>query len=131
MVLGWFEKHSGISWVITLIGAIAIFYISTLNFGPGTGVTSNLSILYHFFAFFSFALFLQISSLKGQNRYNIFILVVIISILYGISDELHQYFVPWRTCSIFDAGIDTLGILLASMIYLIRIKYIEVTKIYK
>ena len=34
-----------------------------------------------------------------------------ICIIYAISDEIHQYFVPGRSCSIIDIGIDTLGIL--------------------
>ena len=32
-----------------------------------------------------------------------------IVILYGISDEYHQSFVPGRTASIFDVGLDLVG----------------------
>ncbi len=122
MVVVWFERHSKISWVITVFGAIAIFYISTITFGPGTPKTNLLSIFYHFFAFFFFALFLQISSLKGQRRYSLFVIAFSLAVLYGISDELHQYFVPGRSCNLFDVRTDTLGIMLASMIYLVRIE---------
>ena len=34
-----------------------------------------------------------------------------ICVLYAISDEIHQYFVPGRSCSPADVGIDTLGAL--------------------
>lgn len=122
MVVGWFERHSKISWVITIFGAIAIFYISTITFGPGTPKTNLLSIFYHFFAFFFFALFLQISSLKGQKKYLVFIIAFSLAVLYGISDELHQYFVPGRSGNLFDVRTDILGIMLASMIYLVRIE---------
>ena len=34
---------------------------------------------------------------------------IIICILYAISDEIHQIFVPGRSCQIMDMTIDTLG----------------------
>ena len=42
---------------------------------------------------------------------------IIICILYAISDEIHQIFVPGRSCQIMDMTIDTLGSLLG--IYLL------------
>lgn len=39
--------------------------------------------------------------------------------LYGLSDEIHQYYVPGRTSSLYDVGADLLGATLA--VYLIRI----------
>jgi len=47
---------------------------------------------------------------------------LIFGIIYGISDELHQAFVPYRTVSGFDVFMDGLGALLGSLIQpLIRI----------
>jgi VanZ family protein len=43
---------------------------------------------------------------------------VIFSILYGISDEIHQLFVVGRVCSVEDVMINTLGILWATIIYI-------------
>jgi VanZ family protein len=34
---------------------------------------------------------------------------VLYSALYGLIDEVHQYFVPGRTCSILDLTVDLLG----------------------
>jgi len=34
---------------------------------------------------------------------------VVIASLYGVSDELHQYFVPGRSCDVFDWLADTGG----------------------
>ena len=42
-------------------------------------------------------------------------LAILISALYAVTDEVHQYFVPGRACRIFDIAIDTLG---ASFAYL-------------
>ena len=126
----WFEKHNKTSWVITIIGATAIFYISSLSF-KGGGAPGIMSILYHILAFFFFALFLLISLVKGREKYSLFILGIIISVAYGISDEIHQFFVPGRYSSFSDVGFDSIGILFASMIYFISVKYKEVRKISK
>lgn len=46
-----------------------------------------------------------------------FILTVVITSLYGVSDEFHQSFVPGRTPDVFDWMTDTLGALLACAFY--------------
>ena len=40
----------------------------------------------------------------------------IIGVLYAVSDELHQLFVPGRHASVTDVGIDAAGILLALLV---------------
>lgn len=50
----------------------------------------------------------------------VFILTVVITSLYGISDEFHQSFVPGRTPDVYDWITDTLGALLACAFYLWR-----------
>ena len=122
-MLKWFERNNKISWAITIFGAIAIFYLSSLTFSGEVGKPNILAILYHFFAFFCLAFFLFISSTKGKEKYLIFFLAIFISIFYGLFDEIHQFFVPGRYCSFFDVVVNTTGILFASMIYFISIKY--------
>ncbi len=126
-MISWFEKHNKISWAITILIAIGIFYISSLTFAPGpSGKESILPTLYHILAFFFLTLFLFIASLK--NRKEPFILVIFIVLLYAILDEVHQFFVPGRTCSIFDVFLDNSGIIFASLIYFIaRIKHFKNT----
>lgn len=120
-MIKWFEKHNKISLLITFLGAISIFYISSLQFTGGKG-TSYLSIVYHFCVFFLLALFFHISILRGNINNKIFTLTIILTILYAISDEFHQFFVPGRACTLFDVFIDTLGILCASMSYFILLR---------
>tara|TARA_Y100000034_G_scaffold54708_1_gene66998 strand:- start:6752 stop:7129 length:378 start_codon:yes stop_codon:yes gene_type:complete len=121
-MISWFEKYNKISWIITIIIAIIIFYISSITFDSGSGGSNLNSIFYHITAFFFFALFLSISSIKGEKK-NLIFLVFIISIIYGILDESHQFFVPGRHFSISDILLDTAGISLASLFYMISIKY--------
>jgi len=45
------------------------------------------------------------------------ILSVVLSSLYGVSDEIHQYFVPFREADLLDVLADTLGGILGVYIY--------------
>ncbi len=46
-------------------------------------------------------------------------------ILYAISDEIHQFFVPGRSCRIFDVFVDTCGLITGITFYIIIIKIIN------
>ena len=41
-----------------------------------------------------------------------------VGIAYGLSDEIHQYFVPFRTFSLFDWLADTIGVILGILIFM-------------
>jgi len=45
------------------------------------------------------------------------ILSVLLSSLYGISDEIHQYFVPYRDADLIDVLADMLGGIMGVYIY--------------
>ncbi len=124
-MLNWFEKHSKISWFVTIVIASTIFYVSSLTFKPETGGAIGVrAIFYHFLIFFLLSFFLSISLIKGANK-NIFFIILSmpLAIIYGISDEIHQYFVPGRFASIKDIILDTFGILSASFLYIISLYY--------
>ena len=42
-------------------------------------------------------------------------------ILYAVSDEVHQYFVPGRSCRLFDVGVDSTGILFGAALFLLTV----------
>lgn len=54
-----------------------------------------------FFAFFSYD--------KIKNGRYKYMYILIFCLLYAVSDEIHQYFVPGRACRVFDVTIDFLG----------------------
>jgi len=121
--LSWFEKHNKISWTVTIILAIAIFYISSITFEGEFATGNNLySIIYHLIAFFFLSLFLLISFIRGRPKTFFFVFAGIILIVYAIFDELHQFFVPGRYCSLFDIFFDTVGISFAILIYAVNTK---------
>lgn len=49
-------------------------------------------------------------------------------VIYALSDEFHQYFVPGRTSSIRDVGIDSLGIVTGVILFMLFIKVVKKKK---
>lgn len=73
--------------------------------------------LAHLFVFFVFgvSLLLPFSHriLQGKVEKKVILIVIIIGLLYGAIDEIHQAFVPGRVCDAIDWIADALGIILA------------------
>jgi VanZ family protein len=121
-LVSWFENRPKISWAITLIGAISIFLISSITFPQGDSSGLNLKpLIYHFFAFFFFAAFMLMSIVQRKHK-NLLGLAVLLSILYGVLDEVHQLYVVGRDFSVGDILVDVLGVSVASIIYIATIK---------
>ncbi|MEH7235247.1 VanZ family protein [Bacillus sp. JJ1562] len=49
------------------------------------------------------------------------ILAAALSIAYGFSDELHQYFVPYRSATVIDLVKDTIGVLV--LFWIVKVSY--------
>lgn len=120
-MIGFFEKYSKVSWLITLLTAMAIFYLSSLTFAPSPQTTGMNTIIYHFSAFFFLAFFLSPALARGKSKSLIF-LSIILAVSYALSDEVHQLFVPGRYCSFSDFLVDSAGVLSASFIYILSLR---------
>ncbi|GHT89287.1 antibiotic resistance protein VanZ [Spirochaetia bacterium] len=48
------------------------------------------------------------------HRLRTFLLIVLVSSLYGVIDEVHQFYVPGRNCNVWDWMADTIGALLGA-----------------
>jgi len=119
-IIRWFEKHNKLSWIITILIVIFIFYMSSLSFESRVLELKFLfkSILYHFLIFTALTGFLLISRIKGdKKRIDLIFSVVSLAILYAISDEFHQLFVPGRFFTIADILTDSAGVLFAALFY--------------
>lgn len=68
--------------------------------------------LLHFVAYFFYGLTIQFALINSTNynKKKFYIIVIIIGSLFGISDEIHQYFIEGRSSEILDWVADTLGI---------------------
>jgi VanZ family protein len=51
---------------------------------------------------------------RRSRRLRSFLLIVLIASLYGMIDEVHQFFVPGRDCNVWDWIADTLGAILGA-----------------
>jgi len=116
------EKYSWISWIFAIVIAIAIFYISSLTFGGTGGGFGWMSVAYHFMAFFFLAFFLLPALVKGKQK-SFILWGIITAVLYGLSDEIHQVFVPTRHFAVSDLLVNSCGILFSSLIYTLSLRY--------
>ncbi len=102
-------------WLPAFAMMALIFYLSTL---PSKGKLTELllfsptlndvvSAILHIGAFGFLALTIEFGFGKMSSKERLWSLVWVI--LYGISDEIHQSFVPNRTTSFFDLVLDGLG----------------------
>ena len=110
MVL-WIEKRRYVSVIMLVLLAAQIFWVSSLSGStPGKTEIPFVAITYHFCAFFLFGFFLFFS-MKGnkKTKFTYVFLALFLSLLYAISDEFHQSFVPLRDASFADVATDFIG----------------------
>jgi VanZ family protein len=93
-----------------------IFGLSSIRYPPsGPAAFSDKSL--HAILYFGLGV-LVVRALSGGWRRSVTfgtaVLAVVICALYGVSDELHQYFVPPRQVEAFDVLADALGAAIAA-----------------
>lgn len=70
-------------------------------------------ILYAALMFLTYNAFFQA---RGRERLSPY-LPYAVSVLYAVSDEIHQYFVPGRACRLYDVGVDALGCVVGGLCF--------------
>jgi VanZ family protein len=102
-----------IAWVILLFGLSSIPDLS-----PPLKIWKWEDKIDHTLAYLPLGWFLMRAfAWNGRNMRKAFWLTLMIGTLYGISDEIHQYFVPGRDMNWLDAVADTIGIALGGWLY--------------
>ncbi len=107
-----------IGWMAT------IFFLSSQPNLPTPYLFHNQDKLFHFAAYGVLGVLLLMSfryKIPGYTGLQITMAVVLAS-LYGISDEIHQTFVPGRDAEVLDWAADTLGALTAVLILALIVK---------
>lgn len=104
-----------------LLMAAGIFYASSLeNIDLPLDAISFNDLLFHFAAYFLFGLTLLLAAYPWHPTLNYpfrtYTLLIVIGILYGLSDEIHQAFVPHRTFALADLAADALGVFFAQIL---------------
>lgn len=111
-------KKRATNWVFVLLYGAVIFFISSLSnpvpFSPPDIIFLDKIIHLFEYAIFGILIFKALNlhvSLKKS-----FVATVIVASLYGMTDEVHQYFVDMRDADIMDWFADTVGGLIGSYI---------------
>ncbi|MAG52723.1 MAG: hypothetical protein CMH62_02055 [Nanoarchaeota archaeon] len=114
-------KKQIIYWVPVYLYMGIIFYFSSQSSislgGQPIGGPNIIAPLRHSAEYFILALLVFRGSITSKFRKNSVLITILISGLYGFSDEVHQYFVPGRTFSFGDILFDLLGIIIGVLIY--------------
>lgn len=100
---------------------IVIFLVSSISSFPTVSTGFDLSIIYHFGAFFMFTFFLTLTLTNKKLDNKTILIVLLLSLIYSLSDEFHQLFVPGRFADVKDVTIDFVGSLCSVLI----IKFIK------
>jgi len=93
--------------------ALLIFYLSSLPHLTFPVHFWNVDKLIHLEVFFALGILTARAFIfQGWNellKERVLLFTFLFVLLYGLSDEFHQYFVPGRSSDIFDALADTIG----------------------
>ena len=104
-----------IFWLFTISYMGLIFYLSSKSLALPKMLSDTDKII-HAIVYFILAVLLYFSFFKSGLRKYLLLITVIFTVIYGISDELHQYFVPGRIASIGDVIADSFGAILGSFL---------------
>ena len=105
-------------WLPVLVCMGFIFYASSIPGQDIPAVFVNQDIVFHIIIYLMLG-FLYARALK--NTYSnmtpakVILFTVIFCVVYGVTDELHQAFVPYRTVSGLDVLNDGIGSLIGSL----------------
>lgn len=107
-------------WLPVIIFCVAIFTQSSYPSPEPTVEWPQLDKLIHFLAYavLGILFFRAYSTLNfGDGRFAVIILSILSSSLYGASDEIHQYFVPFRDADLLDLAADIAGSVFGVLVF--------------
>lgn len=113
-------------WVPVFLFAMFIFIMSSISSTEGNDPFPHFDKVAHFMVYGVLALliFRAFSRTMGSNKFLLIaILTVLLTVGYGLSDELHQSFVPTRDSDVKDIAADGIGAMAAMTIVYIRRRY--------
>ncbi len=103
-----------IYWVFTAGYMGIIFFLSSIQSLTLPGLAHHSDKIVHALIYIPLAVLIYFALKKSGIKKNVFLLAVILTALYGISDEYHQRYVPNRFASIGDIIADSVGAVLGS-----------------
>ncbi len=109
------KRESRIFWILTVSYMGLIFFLSSLQGFRLLELPKNSDKFIHMVAYMPLGFLFYMSLIKsGFRRYG-FAVAMILTVLYGVTDEFHQAFVPGRYATIGDVMADSIGALLGCL----------------
>jgi len=103
-------------WLPPILYCIFIYKVSSISSISVETSLPHIDKVYHVILYFILALLLYrafANSFNPSNRRYMICITFILTILYGCTDEIHQYFVPLRNADIWDIFFDAIGACIA------------------
>ena len=132
-----------VSWALAAACAVAIFLFSAQTGADSAAVSGEmmgpfariLTALFgeqghnvfrkfaHFFIFAALMFFVYHALFRTRRRRRLSpVWPFAVCVLYAVSDEIHQLFVPERACRLFDVGVDALGCVVGGLCFYLLAK---------
>ena len=107
------------NWLPVIIYASFIFYLSSLSSLEGIPSYPYIDKLLHLaeYSVLGFLFGRAIYNYGCKSKARLIIFSILFTTLYGMSDEIHQYFVPLRDSDIMDIAADLIGGAVGSLFY--------------
>jgi VanZ family protein len=109
--------YRALAWAAVLAYMGLIFWLSSRTTEPLPMWFPQQDKLYHFLGYNVLGFLIAHATAKGSHKKRFWIAFALASV-YGITDELHQSFVPGRDCSFWDWLADTAGAWGGAYLYL-------------
>lgn len=108
----WLEKNHRIACSLVVLYMVFIFILSSIPKPPQPVGRGNpyIPIIEHLVEYGILG-FLLLGAFLGNGKFRKYapIFAVVIAVFYGITDEIHQSFVPYRDSDAFDVFVDSVG----------------------
>jgi VanZ family protein len=106
--MNWWSRFN-LYWMISLLYMGLIFFFSSFPPAMKLPSFSCADKLAHLFEYGLLASLVYYALRRSEANTHPILTPFLIAFLYGISDEIHQYFVPGRNADVFDALADGVG----------------------
>jgi VanZ family protein len=111
-LVSFFTRNAVLRRLPALLVMAGIWFLSSQTTLPKPKGPLGIDKVQHFIAYFALAaaIGLWFSSSKSPKRqWKLFLASAAIASVYGVVDEIHQYFVPGRDCNVWDWLADSVG----------------------
>ncbi|MEJ2635183.1 MAG: VanZ family protein [Calditrichia bacterium] len=108
-----------------LLWTLLIFALSSIPNLAGPDLGFRMQDKFYHFTFYGFYGILLALAFYNQNRFPalrryFLVFTILFGMIYGLSDEIHQYFVPGRQMDFFDLLADSSGVAFGAVIFHLR-----------